>query len=58
MYTQSLHDLPHHDNIVRLKLLILDNDHRLYFVFEFLPTNLYEVVKEHRPDADTVREYM
>ena len=49
---QSLRKLSH-PNIVKLKEVIREND-MLYFVFEFLEQNLYQLMKErqkHFPEA-------
>lgn len=49
---QSLKKL-NHANIVKLKEVIREND-ELYFVFEFMEKNLYEMMKErekHFPEA-------
>lgn len=44
LYMQSLKKL-NHTNIVKLKEVIREND-ELFFVFEFLEGNLYEVMKD------------
>lgn len=55
---QSLKKL-NHPNIVKLKEVIREND-ELFFVFEFMECNLYELGKKrdrHFPEA-TVRNLM
>lgn len=41
---QSLKKL-NHANIVKLKEVIRENDH-LYFIFEYMKENLYQLIKE------------
>ena len=46
VYLQSLKVLQH-KNIVAIKELILEKQ-QLYFVFEFMDTDLYKVIQNHR----------
>lgn len=55
---QSLMTLNKHPNVVRLLKVTLDRDHRLYLVFEFLPSNLYAVSQQQTLSLPQVREYM
>lgn len=41
---QSLKKL-NHANVVKLKEVIRENDH-LYFIFEYMKENLYQLIKE------------
>lgn len=43
---QSLKKL-HHTNVVKLKEVIREND-VLYFVFEYMQENLYQLIKDRR----------
>lgn len=55
---QSLKKL-HHSNVVKLKEVIREND-VLYFVFEYMQENLYQLIKDRRvpfPEA-TVRNML
>lgn len=55
---QSLKKL-NHPNIVKLKEVIREND-ELFFVFEFLERNVYEMTKERKKflPEDSIRKYM
>lgn len=58
VFLQSLKKL-HHSNVVKLKEVIREND-ILYFVFEYMQENLYQLIKERRaplPEA-TVRNML
>lgn len=58
IFLQSLKKL-HHSNLVKLKEVIREND-VLYFVFEYMQENLYQLIKDRRvplPEA-TVRNML
>jgi serine/threonine protein kinase len=49
----------HHSNVVKLKEVIREND-VLYFVFEYMQENLYQLIKDRRvplPEA-TIRNML
>lgn len=51
---QSLKKL-NHANVVKLKEVIRENDH-LYFIFEYMKENLYQLIKERYSLVFTVLE--
>eukprot|EP00924_Labyrinthula_sp_SR-Ha-C_P008721 augustus_masked-scaffold_2-processed-gene-0.17-mRNA-1 protein AED:0.17 eAED:0.18 QI:0/0/0/1/1/1/2/0/907 len=52
---QSLKKL-NHENIVKLKEVIRENN-ELYFVFEFMDQNLYELIKFHQERSEEIEEH-
>jgi benzoyl-CoA reductase/2-hydroxyglutaryl-CoA dehydratase subunit BcrC/BadD/HgdB len=53
-HPQSLKKL-NHANVVKLKEVIRENDH-LYFIFEYMKENLYQLIKERYGLVITVLE--
>lgn len=44
--SKSLKQFKNHENIVKLKEVLREKDGTLYFVFEYMEANLYQVIKQ------------
>ena len=45
---KALKKLTNHENIIKLRQVIRENDGSLFFVFDYMERNLYQLIKERK----------